>query len=92
MNNQSVLYGQTNDASYLNPKNEVNERQILKNLFKKKKQASKKRKNKNSPEKNSNTQKSEWIFEDDYNTNKYNDQAFKPGEAASTILPLQNSS
>jgi hypothetical protein len=67
MNNQSVHYGQTNDASYLNPKNEVTERKILKNIFKKKKQGSKKTKNKNSPEKNNNTHKSDWIFEDDYN-------------------------
>ena len=41
MINQSVHYDQTNDVSNLNPKNEATERKILKNIFKKKKQASK---------------------------------------------------
>jgi hypothetical protein len=53
MSMKSADYGQSNDVSLLNPKNEVT-RQNIKSLFKKQKKSSKKRRNEKYPVMNNN--------------------------------------
>ena len=54
MSMKSADYGQSNNLSLLNPKNELT-RQNVKSLFKKQRESSKKRKNKKAPVMNNNS-------------------------------------
>ena len=88
---KSVEKYQLTNVPIFDNKNDV-ARENIKSLFKIDKKSGKKRKNKKFIINDNHFQRSEWIFEDDYNRNHCNDQSFKSGDTSLTIFPLNNNS